>query len=314
MLDLRRLRYFVTVADELHFGRAAERLHIAQPPLTRQIAALETELGIRLFERSTRNVTLTPEGQQFLDHARQVIDAALSAQTSAQRLASGAAGRLAIGYTSSIPMSRVFSEIVRAFGRRAPEVELSFREVASVEHHRQIAAGVLDIAFGWAATEPLPPELTQRVLASEPLVAAVPSSSDHAAHDAIDFAALAHEAFITYPPGQGSALNAALNRLCAKAGLTPRLGPTATQVATLVALVAAERGVAIVPASVAALHMPGVRYVPLAGETPLEQTLLWRAHGASRCALRFVEFAIECAESAESAECVETSAQPAQPT
>ncbi len=300
MLDLRRLRYFVTVADELHFGRAAERLHIAQPPLTRQIAALETELGIRLFERSTRAVTLTPEGAQFLDHARRVLDAAASARTSAQRLASGAAGRLAIGYTSSIPMSRVFSEIVRAFGRAAPEVELSFREVASVDHHRQIAAGVLNIVFGWAATEPAPPEIAQRIVASEPLVAAVPSGSAHAACDVIDFAALAVEAFITYPPGQGSALNAALNRLCAKAGLAPRLGPTATQVATLVALVAAERGVAIVPASVAALQMPGVRYVPLAGEAPLAQTLLWRANDASRCALRFVEFAHEITHRAPS--------------
>ncbi|MBN3858426.1 LysR family transcriptional regulator [Paraburkholderia sp. Ac-20340] len=293
MLDLRRLRYFVTVADELHFGRAAERLHIAQPPLTRQISALETELGIRLFERSTRAVTLTPEGAQFLDHARQVLDAALSAQTSAQRLASGEAGRLAIGYTSSIPMSRVFSEIVRDFGRRAPEVALSFREVGSADHHRQIAAGVLDIAFGWAAAEPAPPEIAQHVVASEPLVAAVPSGSAYAACESIDFAALAHEAFITYPPGHGWALNAALNRLCAQAGITPRPGPTATQVATLVALVAAERGVAIVPASVAALQMPGVRYVPLAGEAPLEQTLLWRAHNASNCALRFVELARE---------------------
>jgi DNA-binding transcriptional LysR family regulator len=291
MLDLRRLRYFVTVADELHFGRAADRLHMAQPPLTRQISALETELGIRLFERSTRNVTLTPEGAQFLDQARRVLEAAISAQTSAQRLASGAAGRLAIGYTSSIPMSRTFSEIVREFGRAAPEVELSFREVASVDHHRQIAAGVLDIAFGWAATEAAPPAIAQRVLAREALVAAVPCASEHAASDAVEFAALAHEAFITYPAGQGSALNAALYRLCAKTGLTPRLGPTATQVATLVALVAAERGVAIVPASVAALQMPGVRYVPLANEAPLEQTLLWRANDASRCALRFVEFA-----------------------
>ncbi|WP_322044492.1 LysR substrate-binding domain-containing protein [Paraburkholderia sp. J67] len=300
MLDLRRLRYFVTVADELHFGRAAERLHIAQPPLTRQIAALETELGIRLLERSTRAVTLTPEGTQFLDHARVVLDAAMSAQTSAQRLASGAAGRLTIGYTSSIPMSRVFSEIVRDFGRQSPEVALSFREVASVDHHRQIAAGVLDIAFGWASTEAAPRGIAQQVVASEPLVAAVPSGSPHAAHESIEFAALAHEAFITYPPGQGSALNAALNRLCAQTGLAPRLGPTASQVTTLVALVAAERGVAIVPAAVAALQMSGVRYVPLAGAAPLEQTLLWHADDASRCALRFVEFARETAARAQS--------------
>ncbi|MDR3095602.1 MAG: LysR family transcriptional regulator [Paraburkholderia sp.] len=295
MLDLRRLRYFVTVADELHFGRAAQRLHIAQPPLTRHIASLEADLGIRLFERSTRAVTLTPEGAQFLEHARHVLEAVSGAQSSARQLASGAAGRLAIGYTSSIPMSPRFSEIVREFGRQSPEVELDFREVASAEQHRQIEAGVLDIAFGWAPPEPGseadPRGIARLGVAREPLVVAVPSGSRHAAREAIDFAELAHEAFIVYPPGQGSVLNAALHRLCAKADLTPRLGPTATQVTTLVALVAAERGVAIVPASVAALRMDGVRYVPLAGADALEQTLIWRAQNASRCAQRFAEFA-----------------------
>lgn len=301
MLDLRRLRYFVTVADELHFGRAAQRLHIAQPPLTRHIASLEAELGIRLFERSTRAVTLTPEGVQFLEHARHVLDAVSGAQSSARQLASGTLGRLAIGYTSSIPMSRMFSEIVREFGRQSPEVELDFREVASGEQYRQIEAGVLDIAFGWAAPEPAPRGIAQLSVAREPLVAAVPSGSRHAAQETIAFDALAHEAFIVYPPGQGTALNAALYRLCASAGLTPRLGPTATQVATLVALVAAERGVAIVPASVTALQMAGVRYVPLSGAHALEQTLIWRAQNASRCALRFAEFARVATQQAERA-------------
>lgn len=301
MLDLRRLRYFVTVADELHFGRAAQRLHIAQPPLTRHISSLEAELGIRLFERSTRAVTLTPEGAQFLEHARHVLDAAGSAESSARQLAGGTAGRLAIGYTSSIPMSRVFSEIVRAFGRQSPEVELGFREVASAGQYREIEAGVLDIAFGWAAPEPAPRGIAQISVAREPLVAAVPSGSRHAAREALAFAELAHEAFIVYPPGQGSALNAALYRLCTDAGLTPRLGPTATQVTTLVALVAAERGVAIVPASVTALQMAGVQYVPLLGAYALEQTLIWRAQNASRCALRFAEFARAATQRPESA-------------
>ncbi|WP_322056198.1 LysR substrate-binding domain-containing protein [Paraburkholderia sp. J63] len=301
MLDLRRLRYFVTVADELHFGRAAQRLHIAQPPLTRHISSLEAELGIRLFERSTRAVTLTPEGAQFLEHARHVLDAAGSAESSARQLAGGTAGRLAIGYTSSIPMSRVFSEIVRAFGRQSPEVELGFREVASAGQYREIEAGVLDIAFGWAASEPAPRGIAQISVAREPLVAAVPSGSRHATRDALAFAELAHEAFIVYPPGQGSALNAALYQLCADAGLTPRLGPTATQVTTLVALVAAERGVAIVPASVTALQMAGVQYVPLQGAHALEQTLIWRAQNASRCALRFAEFARAATQRPDSA-------------
>ncbi|WP_310631047.1 LysR substrate-binding domain-containing protein [Paraburkholderia sp.] len=300
MLDLRRLRYFVTVADELHFGRAAERLHIAQPPLTRHIASLESELGMRLFERSTRAVTLTPEGAQFLEHARQVIDAADHAEASAQRLAQGTAGRLAIGYTSSIPMSPAFSALVRGFSGEAPEVALTFREVAGTAQPGQIAAGVLDIAFGWAApdhaddvdnADDTDNAIAQWTVAREPLVAAVPASSEHAARAAIAFESIAHECFIAWPTGQGSALNTALHRLCAQAGVEPRLGPRASQVAALVALVAAGQGVAIVPAFAASLRMADVAYVPLIDAPVLEQTITWRTQDPSRCALRFAAFA-----------------------
>lgn len=300
MLDLRRLRYFVTVADELHFGRAAERLHIAQPPLTRHIASLENELGIRLFERSTRAVTLTPEGAQFLEHARQVIEAAEQAEVSAQRLAHGTAGRLAIGYTSSIPMSPAFSAIVRGFSREAPDVALTFREVAGTAQPRQIESGVLDIAFGWAASDhadnadhadQADGAVAQLTVARQPMVAAVAANSEYAACAAVAFEALAHESFIAWPPGQGSVLNTALHRLYAQAGVEPRLGPRASQVAALVALVAAGQGVAIVPAFAASLKMADVAYVPLINAPVLDQIIAWRTHDPSRCALRFAAFA-----------------------
>ncbi|WP_321914602.1 LysR substrate-binding domain-containing protein [Paraburkholderia sp. J11-2] len=291
MLDLRRLRYFVTVAEELHFGRAAVRLNIAQPPLTRHIAALEAELGIRLFERSTRAVKLTPEGVLFLERARSVLHAVGEAQATARKLAQGVTGRIAIGYTSSIPMSDAFAEIVRNAGRELPEVELTFCEVATASQHRQIVEGALDIGFGWSAANALEDGLRSLVIAREPLVAAVPSGSVHAHKPSLDFAELRDETFLIFPPGYGSALTAALDSLCAQVGVEPRIGPTASQTATLVSLVAAERGVAIVPAFTMALQRSGVAYVPLNGAPVLEQAVSWIEPFTSTCVERFVELA-----------------------
>jgi DNA-binding transcriptional LysR family regulator len=289
MLDLRRLRYFVTIADELHFGRAALRLRIAQPPLTRHITALETELGIRLFERSTRAVRLTPEGTLFLEQARAVLRAVDEADATARKMAQGMVGRLVIGYASSIPMSDVFSDMIRNAGRNLPEVELLLREVSSTSQAQQILDGTLDIGFGWSATKAATSGMRSLVIARDPLVVAVPSTSPFASKAAIDFAALAEETILTYPAGYGSALNAALDELCAKAGFVPRMGPAASQITTLVSLVAAERGVAIVPSFTSALRRSGVAYVPLAEPYVLEQTVSWREPFASKSVERFVE-------------------------
>ncbi|CAB3751207.1 LysR family transcriptional regulator [Paraburkholderia solisilvae] len=291
MLDLRRLRYFVTVADELHFGRAALRLRIAQPPLTRHITALEAELGIRLFERSTRAVRLTPEGTLFLEQARAVLRAVDEADSTARKMAQGMVGRLVIGYASSIPMSDVFSDIIRNVSRNLPEVELLFREVSSVSQAQQIVDGTLDIGFGWSATKAGAPGIQSRVIARDTLVAVVPSTRPYAGKDKIEFGELAKEVFLTYPAGFGSALAAALDALCAKAGIVPHRGPAASQITTLVSLVAAERGVAIVPSFTSALQRSGVAYVPLAEPYVLEQTVMWREPFSSKSVERFAELA-----------------------
>lgn len=299
MLDLRRLRYFVTVADELHFGRAAARLRIAQPPLTRHISALEAELGIRLFDRSTRSVQLTPQGARFLERARAVLDAAGEAEHAARRMAQGVTGRIVIGYTSSIPMSDAFEAVVRRAGRALPDVDLTFREVATASQPRQIVDGALDIGFGWSARAAHADGLKTLVVAREPLVAAVPCASAHASEPALDIAALRDETFLVFPPGHGSAMTAALDMLCAQAGVTPRTSAAASQVATLVSLVAAERGVAIVPAFTRALQRPGVAYVPIAGAPALEQTVSWIEPFGAACVERFVALAKETANAGD---------------
>ncbi|WGS45061.1 LysR substrate-binding domain-containing protein [Burkholderia sp. JSH-S8] len=299
MLDLRRLRYFVTVADELHFGRAALRLRIAQPPLTRHIAALEAELGVRLFERSTRAVRLTPEGALFLAQARSVIDAVGEAEATARKIAHGLAGRIVIGYASSIPMSDAFPDWVRQASRSMPDVELAFREVPTTGQRQQIADGTMDVGFGWTAANARDVAndahegIRSLVVAQEPLVAAVPAHSPYANRAAVAFAELAAQTFVTFPPGLGSALNVALEDLCAQAGVVPRVGATAAQITTLVSLVAAERGVAIVPGFTATLQRPGVAYVPLAARYVVDQIVMWREPFASACVERFVGLARE---------------------
>ncbi|MFJ2336899.1 LysR substrate-binding domain-containing protein [Pseudomonas protegens] len=291
MLELRRLRYFVTVADELHFGRAALRLRIAQPPLTRHIAALEARLGIRLFERSTRTVCLTPEGELFLQQARGVISAVGEAEATARKIAHGAIGRIVIGYASSIPLSNAFSEMIRNTSRSLPEVELAFREVSTASQRQQLIDGSLDIGFGWGAPN-LPAHGLQSLVSSrDSLVVAVPSRSAFAGRSSLGFCELAGESFVTFPSAYGSALNTALEDLCAHSGIIPRLGPTASQMTTLMSLVAAERGVAVVPDYTATLQRPGVVYVPLAEPYVLEQTVSWRTPLGSRCLERFVELA-----------------------
>jgi len=291
MLDLRRLRYFVTVADELHFGRAAVRLRIAQPPLTRHIAALGTELGIRLFERSTRAVQLTPAGVLFLEQARSVIHAVDEAEATARKMAQGTVGRVVIGYASSIPMSDAFSDIVRTVSRSMPEVELAFREVSTASQRQQIADGTMDIGFGWSAVKTSEPGIASLVVSREPLVAAVPAQSKYAGNATIAFSELVNENFVTFPSGYGSALNAALDDLCAHEGVTPRIGPTASQITTLVSLVAAERGVAIVPGFTSTLQRSGVAYLPLAKPHVLELVVTWSEPFSSPCVEQFIEFA-----------------------
>ncbi|WP_134461061.1 LysR family transcriptional regulator, partial [Pseudomonas aeruginosa] len=139
MLDLRRLRCFAAVAETLHFGRAAQRLHMAQPPLTRQISALEEELGFRLFDRSSRAVTLTAEGSLFLPYARALLDQLERTAGFARKLAQGLAGHLTLGYASSIALSDLFTEAIRLFRERHPEVQLELLEGASAAQWAQIA-------------------------------------------------------------------------------------------------------------------------------------------------------------------------------
>jgi len=261
MLDLRKLRYFLTVAEELHFGRAAIRLHLAQPPLTRQISALETELGFKLFDRTSRTVTLTAQGRSFLPYARGVLEQVELAQVIAGKLAAGTAGQLALGYVSSIALSDLFSQAIQAFALRFPDVQLTLVECASGSLGAQVADGRLDI--GLSRLLPQSDEVQVLSLGEERLVAAVSSGSPLASQPSVNLAQLSAYPLILFPADYGSGLNQSIEQLYRHHGQPMRPGPTGRQITSIIALVAAGQGVALVPACTQSLMNKGVTYRPL---------------------------------------------------
>jgi DNA-binding transcriptional LysR family regulator len=276
-VELRHLRYFLTVAEERHFGRAARRLHIAQPPLSRQIQAFEAELGFPLFDRSRRHVELTPAGAALLTHARRVFEAIDLGVHEAARAAAGQIGRIAVGYPSSVAFSGL-PELLRAFRARSPNVEVVLRELPPGEQVEALKEGRIDVGF---IRGPLhDDELTSRIVRSEPLVVAVPADHALAARPRVTLPMLAREPFITFPRQRGPAFFDFIMRLCHDAGFTPRVAQEAPQL-DMVSLVAAGFGVAILPASMRLAKRPGVVFRPIDGVPRTELLVAWRPGDAS---------------------------------
>ncbi|WP_122500341.1 LysR family transcriptional regulator [Pseudomonas viridiflava] len=264
MIYLRRLRYFLIVSDELHFGRAAARLHIAQPPLTRQISALEAELGFRLFDRSTRNVTLTSEGRHFLPYARAVLEQVDLTASITSKLAAGSAGHLAVGYASSIALSDIFSQTIQAFCSAHPDVQLTVEEGASSTQWSQLIEGRLDIGMSRMQPPAEDAEIQAICLDNEPLVAAIASDSPLARQEQVTLAELSAYPLIAFPTDYGSGLSEIIEALYRRQALIPLPAPKGKQITSIIALVAAGRGVALVPQCTQTLVKRGVTYRPLA--------------------------------------------------
>lgn len=261
MLDLRKLRYFLMVAEELHFGRAALRLHLAQPPLTRQISALEAELGFKLFDRTSRTVTLTAQGRAFLPYARGVLEQVELAQVIAGKLAAGTAGQLTLGYVSSIALSDLFSQAIQAFAQRFPDVQLTLVECASGNLGAQVADGRLDV--GLSRLLPQGKAVQALSLGEERLVAALSTDSPLASQAQVSLAQLSAYPLILFPADYGSGLNQSIEQLYRHHGQPLRPGPTGRQITSIIALVAAGQGVALVPECTQSLMNKGVTYRPL---------------------------------------------------
>lgn len=264
-VELRHLRYFLAVAEERHFGRAAERLHMAQPPLSHAVKQLEAELGVTLFERTTRRVELTPAGELLLERARGILATVESTRTDVARAAAGDLGRIAMGFTGSATYE-LLPRLSRILREELPDVELElFGEMLTPRSVAGLVDGSLDLAFLRPPVRQ--PGLAVHVIRREPLIAVLPEQHALARSQSVPLAELAEEPFVSYPSHFRSVVYDAVLEACRKAGFEPRLKHEVGETSTLVAFVAAGLGVALVPASVQQLQITGAVYRPLAGTT-----------------------------------------------
>ncbi|MBC7545206.1 MAG: LysR family transcriptional regulator [Candidatus Sericytochromatia bacterium] len=284
-MELRHLRYFVAVAEARHFTRAAERLAMAQPRLSQQIKALETELGVQLLLRTKRSVSLSAAGEAFLAEAYQILARVDRAVTIAQKAGRGEIGRLRVGFVSSAAYN-VLPELIRRFRISRPDVELVIEELSSDVQLQRLRDGHLDITFYRVDMESVPPipasGLVRETVLSEPFVVAVPDSHALAGRTTIPLAALAAEPFVLFPRRLNPGFHDLIVRLCEAAGFTPKIAQEAILMQTIISLVAAGMGVSLVPASMAQLQRAGVVYRPLAeAGAHSEMAAMWRADDAS---------------------------------
>jgi DNA-binding transcriptional LysR family regulator len=291
-MELRHLRYFVAVAEALSFGRAAARLHISQPPLSRQIRALEEELGTALFARTKRSVQLTPAGAALLPEARRLLRDADGLKAGAQRIAAGEVGTLALGFIS-VAAYNLLPELAPEFRRRHPGVKLALQEATSDVLLAALRQAELDVGLVLPPVDA--PGLEYVPLVHDTLIAALPAGSGHArTKGPIRPASLAGEPFILFPRKVGASLYDAIVDACRRAGFAPRIEQEAIQMQTIVSLVAAGMGVALVPASLEHLRRTGVVYRPLAdARTHVEIGIAWRAGDASPAVRALVALARE---------------------
>lgn len=257
-MELRHLRYFIAVAEELHFGRAAVQLGISQPPLSQQIQALEEELGARLFERTNRRVALSEVGRLFLPEARQVLAQLDKAVDVARRAQRGEVGELKVGFTSSAPFTSTIPRAIQAFRLACPAVHLDLCELSSRGVAEAVAEGRLQVGM-LRPLEEMPAGLEALELFVEELVVVLPAGHPLAGREAgISLGELAGEAFVFFPRSFGTGLYDQLLDLARAAGFTPRIVQEASEAMTLIGLVATGLGVTVLPASFSRMRIDGV--------------------------------------------------------
>jgi DNA-binding transcriptional LysR family regulator len=287
--DTRQLRYFVALAERLHFGRAAAALHISQPPLSRAIRGLEEQLGARLLARTRRKVELTHEGARFYEEAKRILAQLESAALEVGAMAAGQSGRLRLGFVSLADFG-VLPELLKSFKAARPGVSLALREMLSPEQAVALSAGELDFGL---LLPPVAGELEHLVVQSERFVAALPARHPAARRAGkVAMRSLAAEHFVMVPREIAPGLYDIVAGLAARAGFLPRVAQEAIQMQTVVSLVSSGLGVAIVPASVANLGRRGVVYREIADPHPrLDLWLAWRRGGQGVMARDFLAHA-----------------------
>ena len=288
-MELRTLRSFVPVAEELHFGRAARRLAITQPPLSLAIRHLEEELGVTLFARTRRSVALTHAGDTFLEQARSVLARAAEAVHLAQAADRGEIGRLSIGYMSA-SIFTLLPAVLREFAARHPGVRLDLRELTLPQQIAALRAG--DIHAGFVRPPVTDAELASVSLLEEPLRVALPAGHPLAATARIRARRLASEPFVMFQRSPGLVLHDLVLGFCLRQGFAPRVAQEASQTHAVVGLVSAGIGVALVPASAQEIRLRGVAFRSLAEKSPPVGTCLaWRRDDTSPVLRAFADTA-----------------------
>src|ERR1700744_4347594 len=263
-MELRRFKYMAVLAEELHFGRAAERLGIAQPALTQQIQALERELGVQLFQRTKRSVRLTVAGRVTLDEAIRTLQQAERTALVARQAGRGELGHIEIGFVGSAIFSGVLSKAIAHFRQANPMVELRLNELGILQQLSDVGSGRLDRGPVRRPVKSLPPDVAVSPLFREPIILAVPAQHPLARRKKIALDLLKDEPFVAVQIQEGVGFNAQVAELCAIGGLSPKITQRAGQFVTLAGMVAGGLGVAFVPNSLRHLQIPDVVYRPIA--------------------------------------------------
>lgn len=296
MIDFRQLRYYTVLAETLHYGRAAQQLHITQPPLSRQIAALEAELGVVLLARTSRAVSLTLAGEQFYRHAKGLLADLDNAMRTAQATARGERGELRLNFTMSAAWN-LLPRLIKAYSGERPAVSLRLNETLPRDLQAALNSGSADIGIAFPAH--LPGHLRYLPLHSEPLCAVLPSTHPLAAQACIDVAWLADERFVSFPSSTAPALHEALLSCCQQQGFSPHIHLETHLQQTIVNLVAEGLGVSLVPDSMRRMQLAGAVFRPLLASPRVEQGLYWNSANSNPCLPGF----IECAQRLASAYC-----------
>ena len=285
-MELRHLRYFVAVADELHFGRAAEKLHISQPPLSQQIQDLERELGVTLFHRTRHFVALTEAGRAFLDEVRRILQHTDHAAETARKVGHGEVGRLSIGFGLA-SAAGVMGRILNVFFSRHANVALDLQTLHSRAQIDALVNRRIDVAF------PILPvshrDIAAEPVATEPLVAAFPAAHPLASARRVRLADLRSYPFVSVSPEAAPTFHDLVLAACAEAGFTPVVAHEAGHVLTILGQVGAGLGVAILPESLGGKSAEGVVFRPLTDAPPIQIGVAYRRHETSTMLLAFLQ-------------------------
>jgi DNA-binding transcriptional LysR family regulator len=294
-MELRHLRYFSTVATELHFGRAAEKLHIAQPPLSKQIQDLEAELGFELFNRTKRSISLTPAGQAFLVEVTQIFQQLDRASDIGRKTSRGELGQISIGFVGSATYN-ILPVMLQRFRDCYPQVQIELHELTTDRQLIWLREGRIDI--GLIRPPVMDSDLGSQVIFQESLVVALPTNHQLAVLNTIELSALAAERFILFPRQLAPGLYDPIIAICQAAGFSPHVVQECIQMQTIVCLVSANMGVSILPASIQEAQRQGVVYKPIrSGSVDADKlatiSIVWRLSDDSPTMNRLLELTLE---------------------